>query len=31
MDAYPEAEAPLQSIVELIPVLIAVTDGVCGC
>ena len=27
MDAYPEAEAPLQSIVELVPVLIAVTDG----
>ena len=27
MDAYPEAEAPPQSIVELVPVLIAVTDG----
>ena len=26
MDAYPEAEAPPQSIVELVPVLIAVTD-----
>ncbi|PKU07566.1 hypothetical protein CWI51_01030, partial [Neisseria meningitidis] len=27
MDAYTEAEAPPQSIVELVPVLIAVTDG----
>ena len=27
MDAYPEAEAPPQSIVELVPVLIAVTNG----
>ena len=31
MDAYPEAEAPPQSIVELVPVLIAVTDGGRGC